>query len=57
MGNEQLIYLSMASNTIIVRRPSSETLDIGKKIGVTFSRDKKIFIDEQSEEVIKFSNE
>jgi multiple sugar transport system ATP-binding protein len=52
MGNEQLLYLSLVDQTIIARRPPSETVDIGDDIGVTFSKDKLIFIDPTSGEVI-----
>jgi ABC-type sugar transport system ATPase subunit len=52
MGNEQLIYLSLAAQTLIARRPSSETVDIGNEIGIKFSKDKIIFMDVQSGEVI-----
>jgi multiple sugar transport system ATP-binding protein len=53
MGNEQLVYLSLAAQTLIARRPPSETIEIGKETGVRFSIDKIIFMDEESEEVIK----
>ena len=52
MGNEQLIYLSLAQQTIIARRPSSDTIDIGNTIGISFSRDKLIFMEEESGNVI-----
>jgi multiple sugar transport system ATP-binding protein len=52
MGNEQLVYLSLANQTLIARRPPSETVDIGSEIGIKFSRDKIIFMDVESGKVI-----
>ena len=52
MGNEQLIYLSLAKQTLIARRPPSDKIDIGNTIGVSFSRDKLIFMEEESGDVI-----
>lgn len=53
MGNEQLVYLSLADQTLIAGRPPNESVEIGKKIGVSFLRDKIIFMDEESGAVIK----
>jgi multiple sugar transport system ATP-binding protein len=53
MGNEQLVYLSLAAKTLIARRPPSETVDIGSEIGIKFSKDKIIFMDVESGEVIR----
>ncbi len=52
MGNEQLVYLSLAAETLIARRPPSETVDIGSEIGIKFSKDKIIFMVVESVEVI-----
>lgn len=52
MGNEQLVYLNLAGQSVIVRRQQSESTDIGKKKSVTALADKIIYIDMQSEEVI-----
>ncbi len=53
MGNEQLVYLSIGDKTIIARRPSGDTIAIGAEIGVSFLRDKIIFMDEENDNVIK----
>ena len=52
MGNEQLVYLSLAHQTIIARRPPSDTVEIGNDIGINFSKNKIIFMEEESGEVI-----
>ncbi|MEO5984373.1 MAG: sn-glycerol-3-phosphate ABC transporter ATP-binding protein UgpC [Ferruginibacter sp.] len=52
MGNEQLVYLALAKNTLIARRPPIETTDIGSELGVTFLREKMIFMDAESGDVI-----
>jgi len=52
MGNEQLVYLSLANQTLIARRPPRETIDVGHEKQVRFMKDKIIFIDEASGEVI-----
>lgn len=52
MGNEQLVYLSLANQTLIARRPPRESIDVGHEIGVCFAKDKMIFMDEGSGEVI-----
>jgi ABC-type sugar transport system ATPase subunit len=52
MGNEQLIYLSLAEQTIIVRRPPREIPDVGMKHGIRFLKEKIIFIDEETGAVI-----
>jgi len=53
MGNEQLVYLTLADKTLIARRPPADPIDIGTEIGVSFLKDKIIFMDEESGEVIK----
>ncbi len=52
MGNEQLVYLSLAAQTLIARRPSSETVEIGNEIGIKFLKNKIIFMDVESGKVI-----
>ena len=53
MGNEQLIYLSLADQTLIVRQPPSESIYVGRKNTVRFLTDKIIYIDDESGTVIK----
>jgi multiple sugar transport system ATP-binding protein len=52
MGNEQLVYLSLANQTLIARRAPRETVDVGHEKQVRFMKDKIIFIDEATGEVI-----
>jgi multiple sugar transport system ATP-binding protein len=52
MGNEQLVYLSLADQTIIVRRTPRDGLEFGIEKGIRFSPDKLIYIDENSGEVV-----
>lgn len=52
MGNEQLIYLSMANQTIIARRPPADSIAIGTEVGISFLKDKIIYINEANEAVI-----
>jgi len=56
MGNEQLVYLSLGGQTLIARRPPRETIEVDHEIGVRFAKDKIIFIDEASGEVINKQN-
>jgi len=55
MGNEQLVYLSLTGQTLIVRRPPLETIDAGNEKGVRFLTDKITYFDEASVEVINVS--
>jgi len=52
MGNEQLVYLSLAGQTLIVRRAPRETVDFGQAKHVSFMKDKLIYIDEATGDVI-----
>lgn len=53
MVNEQIVYLTFDNQTLIVRRRASiNTFEIGKEIGVCFSKDKIGFIDEENGQVI-----
>jgi multiple sugar transport system ATP-binding protein len=45
MGNEQLVYLSLAGQTLIARRPPTEMVQTGKELGVSFVKDKIIYLD------------
>lgn len=45
MGNEQLVYFSLANQMIIVRRSSGNDLDLTKETGITFSKNKIIYFD------------
>ena len=51
MGNEQLVYLSLADQTLIVRRTPRDGLEFGIEKGVRFSPDKLLYIDEITGEV------
>ncbi len=52
MGNEQLVYLALAAQTLIVRRAPRETVDVGKQKEVRFLKEKIIYMNEESGEVI-----
>ncbi len=52
MGNEQLVYLSLANQTLIARRPPADIVEIGNEIGISFSKNKVIFMQEEIGEVI-----
>jgi multiple sugar transport system ATP-binding protein len=51
MGNEQLIYLSLNNYTLIARRPTQDSIEIGNKFFARFPEDKIIFIDPVNGEV------
>ena len=53
MGNEQLVYLSLAGKTLIIRRSHGDVVEVGKDKAIRFLRDKIIFMDEASGEVIE----
>jgi multiple sugar transport system ATP-binding protein len=46
MGNEQLIYLSLGDQTVIVRRPPSESIAAGDTVGIRFIPDQIYYLDE-----------
>lgn len=52
MGNEQLVYLSLGGDTLIARRSSSDTIEIGTEIGIRFSKNKIIFMQVENDKVI-----
>jgi multiple sugar transport system ATP-binding protein len=52
MGNEQLIYLSLADQTVIVRRPPLASMAAGALVGVRFLPDHIYYLDEADGSVI-----
>jgi ABC-type sugar transport system ATPase subunit len=52
MGNEQFVYLSLGSQTLIVRQPPLESVEVGKKKDISFLRSKIIYFDDNSGQVI-----
>lgn len=52
MGNEQLVYFSLGNQTIIARRPPADIVEIEREIGIAFSKDKILFLQELNGEVI-----
>ena len=52
MGNEQLVYFTLGNQNIIARRPPVETQDIGMQKSVFFNKDKIVFIDELTGDII-----
>ena len=45
MGNEQLVYLTLGAHQLIARRPPTHTLAIGNETGISFAKNKIIFLD------------
>jgi multiple sugar transport system ATP-binding protein len=56
MGNEQLIYLSLADQTLIARRPPLASLAAGAVLGVRFMPDHIYYFDAVNERIIRPSN-
>ncbi len=52
MGNEQIIYLALGEQVLIARRPASTIIEIGQEVEVFFLKDKLLFMEESSGEVI-----
>ena len=52
MGNEQLIYFSFEKQTLIVRTAPRDSVEVGHEKGIHFLRDKIVFMNEASGEVI-----
>jgi multiple sugar transport system ATP-binding protein len=52
MGNEQLIYLSLANQTLIVRRPSSAPIVTGATVRIRFIPEHIHYLDEVNERII-----
>lgn len=55
MGNEQLVYLALGNQTLIVRRAPRETVDVGKEKEIRFLKDKILYLDAVSGEAIDAS--
>ena len=53
MGNEQFVYLSLGTQTLIVRRLPLESTEVAKKKGIRFPREKIIFFDDENGQVIR----
>jgi multiple sugar transport system ATP-binding protein len=53
MGNEQLVYFSLNDKTLIARGEPRETIEIGIAKGIHFLKEKIIYIDEESGQIIK----
>jgi multiple sugar transport system ATP-binding protein len=53
MGNEQLIYLSLGDQTVIARRPPSESIAAGATVRIRFIPDQIYYLDEVTGLVIK----
>ena len=52
MGNEQLVYLTLGVHQLIARRPPADTLAIGNETGITFAKNRIIFLDTADGRVI-----
>lgn len=52
MGNEQLIYFSLAKQNLIVRKAPRDTVDVGTQKQLRFLRNKIIYIDNNTSQVI-----
>jgi multiple sugar transport system ATP-binding protein len=52
MGNEQLVYLSLAGQTLITRRPPTEISLAGKELGIRFVKERIIWLDPSAGEVL-----
>ncbi|MBA3649041.1 MAG: sn-glycerol-3-phosphate ABC transporter ATP-binding protein UgpC [Chitinophagales bacterium] len=52
MGNEQLVYFSMSNQTLIVRTPPREIIDVGNEKEIKFLIEKIIYMDAVSGAVI-----
>ncbi|MGI8582750.1 MAG: ABC transporter ATP-binding protein [Chitinophagaceae bacterium] len=53
MGNEQLVYFKLQEKPLIVRREPKEDVEFEQLKSLSFSKDRIIFIDPQSGEVLK----
>jgi multiple sugar transport system ATP-binding protein len=53
MGNEQLVYLSLANSILIARRPSSDTINTGDGLSVNFVMNRILFFNDGNGERIK----
>jgi ABC-type sugar transport system ATPase subunit len=52
MGNEQFVYLSLGLQTLIIRRLPLESTEVGREKDIRFLRNKIIYFDESSGQVI-----
>jgi multiple sugar transport system ATP-binding protein len=52
MGNEQLIYLSLGNQTMIIRRPQIHEIEIGDNVSISLSRNNMLFMEENTGLVI-----
>jgi multiple sugar transport system ATP-binding protein len=52
MGNEQLVYFKLQEKPLIVRREPKDDVDFGQFRGLSFLKNKMIFIDGQSGDVL-----
>ncbi len=52
MGNEQLIYLALGNQKIIVRRPQTHEISIGDRVNISLSRNNILFMEESTGQVI-----
>jgi len=52
MGNEQLVYLSFAEQTLVVRRPPVEMIEVGKPKGIRFLVGTALYLNGISGELI-----
>lgn len=52
MGNEQLIYFSLPKHNLIARRTPKESVEVGQKKEIRFLRNKIIYMNDESGEVI-----
>jgi multiple sugar transport system ATP-binding protein len=53
MGNEQLVYLSLAGQTLIARKPPLDTIDTDEEKGIRFLKEKIVYMDNISDAVIR----
>jgi multiple sugar transport system ATP-binding protein len=57
MGNEQLVYFSLANHQLIARRPPSDTVEVGDEVGISFPKAKIFFMQEEDGEMIGATSE
>ncbi|MEJ7675954.1 MAG: hypothetical protein WKF59_25465 [Chitinophagaceae bacterium] len=53
MGNEQLVYFKLQEKPLIIRREPKEDVEFEQVKSLSFSKDRIIFIEPQSGEVLK----
>jgi multiple sugar transport system ATP-binding protein len=56
MGNEQLVYVSLADKTLIIRTAPRETVEVGKEKEIRFLTEKIIYMNEVSGDVININH-